>query len=102
MPFKMYKIIYFSRKKNYQKICVPTLPKIFRPFTRSTLIYLFGLREYKFKDIFQEYHQSVKQFGSRSEPTFVRPIRVQTVRKGRLYATKVTTREKSLLSISVL
>ena len=24
-------------------ICVPTLPKIFRPVTRNTLIFLFGL-----------------------------------------------------------
>ena len=30
MPFKMHKIIFISKKK---KICVPTLPKIFRPIT---------------------------------------------------------------------
>ena len=35
---KMHKIIFFSRKK----ICLPTLPKIFRPVTRNTLIFLFG------------------------------------------------------------
>ena len=39
MPFKMHKIIFFPEKK----ICVPTLPKIFRPITRNMLIFLFGL-----------------------------------------------------------
>ena len=43
MPFKMHKIIFFSRKKIIKKICVPTLPKIFRPVTRNTLFLLFGL-----------------------------------------------------------
>ena len=39
-PFKMHKIIFFSRKE----IHVPTLPKIFRAFIRNTLIlFLFGL-----------------------------------------------------------
>ena len=38
MPFKMHKIIYFFQEKN-----VPTLPKIFRPVTRNTLLFLFGL-----------------------------------------------------------
>ena len=34
----------FSRKKIIKKkLCVPTLPKIFRPVTRNTLIFLFGL-----------------------------------------------------------
>ena len=33
------KIVFISKKKkNKQKICVPTLPKIFRPDTRNTLI----------------------------------------------------------------
>ena len=31
--------IIFQKKK----ICVPTLPKMFRPVTRNTLIFLFGL-----------------------------------------------------------
>ena len=39
MPFKMHKIIFFSRKKIY----VRTLPKSFRPITQNTLIFLFGL-----------------------------------------------------------
>ena len=45
MPFKMHKIIFFfKKKKNNQKIiCVPTLPKIFRPVTQNTLIFIFGL-----------------------------------------------------------
>ena len=30
-------------KATQVKICVPTLPKIFRPVTRYTLIFLFGL-----------------------------------------------------------
>ena len=36
--FKMHKIIFFSRKKY---ICMPTLPKIFRPITRSTLVFFW-------------------------------------------------------------
>ena len=44
MPFKMHKIIYLSQKKIIKKICVSTLPKIFRPLTRNTLIILFGLK----------------------------------------------------------
>ena len=44
MPFKKHKIIFFSRKKIIEKkTCVPTLHKIFRPVTRNTLIFLFGL-----------------------------------------------------------
>ena len=39
MPFKMHKIIFYPEKI----ICVPTLPKIFRPVTRDILIFLFGL-----------------------------------------------------------
>ena len=35
--------IYIFRKKNEKKTCVSTLPKIFRPVTRNTLISLFGL-----------------------------------------------------------
>ena len=35
--------IFFSRKKNIKKLCVPTLPKIFRPVTQNTLTILFGL-----------------------------------------------------------
>ena len=35
----MHKIIYFFQKK----ICVPTLPKIFRPVTPNTHTFLFGL-----------------------------------------------------------
>ena len=39
MPFKMHKMLFSSRKK----ICVPILPKIFRPVTRNihfTFLYL--------------------------------------------------------------
>ena len=39
MPFKMHKTIFFSRKK----LCVPILPKIFRPVTRNILNFSFGL-----------------------------------------------------------
>ena len=35
----MHKIIFFSRKKVIKKICVPTLPKIFRPVSRNTLFF---------------------------------------------------------------
>ena len=43
MPFKMHQIIFFFQKKKIiKKICVPTLPKMFRPVTRNTLIFLFG------------------------------------------------------------
>ena len=35
----MHKTIFFPEKKN---VCVPTLPKIFRPVTRNTLILLVG------------------------------------------------------------
>ena len=31
--------IFFRKKNNLKKICVPTLPKIFRPVTRNTLIF---------------------------------------------------------------
>ena len=33
-------------KKKLIKICVPTLPKISRSFTRNTLIVLFGLNRF--------------------------------------------------------
>ena len=36
VPFKMHKIMLFSRKKS---VCVPTLTKIFRPVIRNTLIF---------------------------------------------------------------
>ena len=43
MPFKMHKIMFFPEKKITKKIiCVPTLPKIFRPVTLNTH-FLFGL-----------------------------------------------------------
>ena len=39
--FKMHKIIFFSQKK-INKICVPTLPKIFRPgYPKHTKSYCF-------------------------------------------------------------
>ena len=41
MPFIMHKIIFVSKVK--KKICVPSLPKIFSPVNRNTLIFLFGL-----------------------------------------------------------
>ena len=41
-PFKMHKIIFFP-EKIITKICVFTLPKIFRPVTLNTLISLNGL-----------------------------------------------------------
>ena len=34
-----FKYFFFTEKK----ICLPTLPKIFEPVTRNTLIFLFGL-----------------------------------------------------------
>ena len=41
MPFKMHKIKKkIPEKKKIKKICVPTLPKIFRPVTRNTLIFI--------------------------------------------------------------
>ena len=44
MPFKMYKIIIFSRF--FLKICMPSLPKIFRPVTRNThIFYSFFLQK---------------------------------------------------------
>ena len=40
----MHKIIFFPEKSDYKKICVPTVPKIFRHVTGNTLIFfLFGL-----------------------------------------------------------
>ena len=33
----------FFQEKILEKICVPALPKIFRPVTRNTLTFLFGL-----------------------------------------------------------
>ena len=35
---------HFSGKNIIKEICVPTLPKIFRPVTLNTLISLFDLR----------------------------------------------------------
>ena len=53
MPFKMHKIIFFFQiKKIVKKLCVPTLPKIFKPFTRNTLIFLIGLRYVLLAEIF--------------------------------------------------
>ena len=43
MPYKMHKIIFFPEKK-MKKICVSTQHKIFRPVTRNTFIFLFGLK----------------------------------------------------------
>ena len=45
LPFKIHKIIFFfqKNKNNLKKMCVPTLPKIFRPVTRNTLIFFIGL-----------------------------------------------------------
>ena len=43
MPFKMHKIIFCFPEKKDKEICVPTLPEIFRPVTRNTLIFFFGL-----------------------------------------------------------
>ena len=34
----MHKIIFFQKKNNLKKTCLPTLPKIFRPITRNTFI----------------------------------------------------------------
>ena len=46
----MHKIIIFFQKKSIKKeICLPTLPKIFRPITRNTLLFLFGLTGKKTK-----------------------------------------------------
>ena len=42
MPLKMHKIIYFCYIF-FHNICVSTLPKVFRPVTRSTLIFVFCL-----------------------------------------------------------
>ena len=43
-PFKMHKLYFFPEKKIIKKnYYVPTLPKIFRPVTRNTHIFLFGL-----------------------------------------------------------
>ena len=40
MPFKMHKIIFFLPEKEIiKKICVPTLPKIFRPNSQDALIF---------------------------------------------------------------
>ena len=41
---EMQKILFFPEKKIIKKkTCVPTQPKIFRPVTQNTLIFLFGL-----------------------------------------------------------
>ena len=42
MPLKMN--IFFFKEQIIKKIYVPFLPKMFRPVTRNTLIFLFGLR----------------------------------------------------------
>ena len=61
MPFKLHKIIFFfSRKKN---VYLPTLPKIFRPVTQNTLIYLFGLRK--------DTHVSLFNFSSKADPVSI-------------------------------
>ena len=39
LPFKTHKIIFFPEKKILKKICVPTLPKIFRPVIRNTYFF---------------------------------------------------------------
>ena len=44
LPFKVHKIIFFFQQKKMIKKYVSTLPKIFRPVTQKTLIFLFGLR----------------------------------------------------------
>ena len=51
MPFKMHKIIYFLKPFKMHKIIffrkkirVLTLPKIFRPVTRNTLIFYLALQ----------------------------------------------------------
>ena len=44
MPFKMHKIIYFFPEKKIKKIiCVPTLPKIFRPVIKTHLFFHLAL-----------------------------------------------------------
>ena len=44
LPFKMHEIIFFCWKNIIRKIYMPTLPKIFRPVIRNTLIFfLLGL-----------------------------------------------------------
>ena len=43
-PFKMHKIIFFSRKKNNQKICVPTLPKFSDPLPETQLNFYLALQ----------------------------------------------------------
>ena len=40
LPFKMHKTIFF-----WKKICVPTLPKIFRPYYLKHTYFLFGLTQ---------------------------------------------------------
>ena len=42
-PFKMHEIIFFP-EKIITKICVPTLPKVFRPVALNTLFFLNGLK----------------------------------------------------------
>ena len=41
---KCTQLFFFQKKKNLN-ICEPTLPKIFRPVTQNTLIFLFGRTE---------------------------------------------------------
>ena len=52
MPFKMLKIVFYSRKKD-KKMCVPTLPKIFRPVTPNKLIFFIWPN---YIDIFGKLH----------------------------------------------
>ena len=45
LPFRLSKWMksyFFPEKKNEKKICVLTLPKIFRPLTQNDLFFLFG------------------------------------------------------------
>ena len=45
MPFKMHKIIFFSRKKNEKKyVCLPYL-KFSDPLPKTYLFFLFGLMQ---------------------------------------------------------
>ena len=50
-----------------KKICVPTLPKIFRPTTLNTFFFYLALLTFFFKNIPSGKDQRVKQLGSRSE-----------------------------------
>ena len=41
MPFKMHKIIFSRKKIKWKIICVPTLPKIFRPVTQNSYFFIW-------------------------------------------------------------